>query len=71
MASQQLTASYDAAVKAQPQQPAEAVRLFRDIALGSHPNDADSVKVGLQANGHPNVMCEPLSIVTGKLHAAP
>jgi hypothetical protein len=45
MASQQLTASYDAAVKAQAQQPAEAIRLFRDIALGSHSNDADSVKV--------------------------
>ena len=45
MASQQLTESYDAAVKAQAQHPAEAIRLFRDIALGSHPNDADSVKV--------------------------
>jgi len=44
-----VTDAYDAAVKAQASSPAEAIRLYRDIALGSHPNDADSIKARLYA----------------------
>lgn len=45
MALQNLKDKYDAAVKQQSSNPAEAIRLLRDIVLGSHPNDVDSVKV--------------------------
>lgn len=44
MAQKGVTDAYDAAVKAQASSPAEAIRLYRDIALGNHPNDADSIK---------------------------
>lgn len=45
MPSTGLSDAYDAAVKAQGSNPTEAIKLYRDIVLGSHPNDADSVKV--------------------------
>lgn len=45
MAQKGLTDAYDAAVKAQASSPGEAIRLYRDIALGCHPNDLESIKV--------------------------
>ncbi len=48
MASKALSSSYDAALKAAATSPLDAIRLYRDIALGSHPNDLESIKVRLR-----------------------
>lgn len=40
---------YDEGVKQIKPSPAEAIKIFRDLVLGEHPNDADSLKVKEQA----------------------
>lgn len=45
MASKKLQDTYDAAVKVQSTSPEEAIKQLRDVALGGHPNDVDSIKV--------------------------
>ena len=45
MAAKVLTGKYDAALKVQADNAPEAIKLYRDIALGKHPNDIDSIKV--------------------------
>lgn len=44
-----LQVPYDEGFKQIKSSPAEAIKIFRDLVLGEHPNDADSLKVKEQA----------------------
>lgn len=45
MTGESLQGKYDAAKAMQQSQPAEAISELRDIVLGQHPNDAETIKV--------------------------
>ena len=51
MAAKALSGKYDAAVAAEASSPTEAITQLREIALGSHPNDLESIKVGSHRTG--------------------
>ena len=40
---------YDQGIKQEKSSPEEAIKIFRDVVLGTHPNDADSLKTKEQA----------------------
>ena len=44
-----LQLTFDEAIKKAKDSPAEAIKVFRDLVLGDHPNDADTLKVKEQA----------------------
>jgi len=52
MAAESLQERYDAAKAMQQSEPAEVISQLRDIVLGDHPNDAETIKVQPTEQSH-------------------